>query len=125
MILNIDDDEHTNYGMHRLCQALNIESIEARNYDFALTIIQHNDIGLILCDMMFGHDRLGGLDFIKKLKKLNFNIPVVIVSSDIDQDLAGKVLEAGAVSYLEKPVTAECVQSLYSEHAKSPSSAAL
>lgn len=60
---------------------------------------------LIILDHVFKSELdnpLNGLQTLKKIREVNKNIPVVILSSREDQELKDEFIEAGATSYIPK-----------------------
>lgn len=64
---------------------------------------QGNMPDLILCDFML--PKINGFDFLSNLKKSGMykNIPVIMLSSVIDDDFKARCITAGAAGYQEKP----------------------
>jgi len=57
---------------------------------------------LILTDINM--PRLNGLDFIKKIRETNTDIPIIIYSAFSEQDKLLKAIELGVTQYLIKPI---------------------
>jgi len=66
----------------------------------ALDFIKEHQPDLILLDL--GMPRLEGLEFIKRLRKMGNNIPIIILSGS-DKSYIVKGLKLGADGYIEKP----------------------
>lgn len=113
MLLVIDDDEETNYCMHRKCQRLGIESIQARDYSYAIEVLKSQEIKLVFCDMVFGNEREGGINFLNLVKKENISTPVVIITGMDDHILKAKAMAAGAHDYIIKPIKNADISVIY------------
>jgi two-component system chemotaxis response regulator CheY len=48
-----------------------------------------------------------GMEVLQKLKELNPDLPVIVVTADIQRTTRDQVKEAGAVAMVNKPVTKE------------------
>jgi two-component system chemotaxis response regulator CheY len=51
-----------------------------------------------------------GGDVLQKLKQLNPNLPVIVLTADIQRTTREQVKDAGAVAMVNKPVTKESLQ---------------
>ena len=85
---------------------------EDLNYDFEiLTEAQNGEEGLELYQIVnpdivtvdINMPKLNGIEFIKKLKKLNPYSKIIVISSNLASEYKDKVIEAGAFSYIQKP----------------------
>lgn len=68
---------------------------------------QHPDVDLVLLDINM--PLMNGLEFLEALKKENRlpGLPVIVVSTDGEEEQMAKGLAAGATAYLTKPFDAE------------------
>lgn len=101
-ILVVDDDPK----MLKLL-ALNLAQkgyrvITAQSGRYALDTLKLEKPGLVLLDMLMPD--MNGLEVLKKIKKLQPDIPVAIVTSVWDEAEAERAFEAGAYEYVTKPV---------------------
>lgn len=71
----------------------------------ALKTIKLEKPGLVLLDIMMPD--MNGLETLKRIKRLDPDIPVAMVTSVWDNDEAKKAFEAGAYDYITKPVDIE------------------
>ena len=85
---------------------------EDLNYDFEiLTEAQNGEEGLELYQIVnpdivtvdINMPKLNGIEFIKKLKKLNPYSKIIVISSNLESEYKDKVIEEGAFSYIQKP----------------------
>ena len=63
-------------------------------------MLNEKDWDLILCD--YGLSKFTGLDAIKMIKKINPDIPVILVSGMVGEDKAVEIMRAGANDYILK-----------------------
>ena len=85
---------------------------EELDYDFEiLTEAQNGEEGLELYQIVkpdivtvdINMPKLNGIEFIKKLKKLNPYSKIIVISANLASEYKDKVIEAGAFSYIQKP----------------------
>lgn len=112
-VLIIDDSEplHQNYKM--TLRRYKCETITALKREEGLEkLTEHPDVNLILVDMNMSLSRLGGLEFIKKVREQEAcaDIPIVIVTTR-GKDYAEEAL-AFAAANLIKPFTSSEVHRL-------------
>ena len=97
----IDDDEHVRRALAFL---LGTAGFAVRVYESASAFLEKFDQGsngCIVSDVrMPGID---GLQLLKKLKKLEAKMPVIIMTGHADVALAVEAMKAGAVDFIEKP----------------------
>ena len=101
-ILIIDD--HKIFG-EGLCSLLENNDYWVSNViqdpRVALTNIKNNqNINLIFCDVNM--PKIDGIELIKKIKNINSNIRIIMVSMYTDKNIINKALKNGADGYLSK-----------------------
>ena len=101
-ILIIDD--HKIFG-EGLCSLLENNDYRVSNViqdpRVALTNIKDNqNINLIFCDLNM--PKIDGIELIKKIKNINSNIRIIMVSMYTDKNIINKALKNGADGYLSK-----------------------
>ncbi|MGY0374461.1 response regulator [Clostridium sp. JNZ J1-5] len=85
----------------------------AKNAEEALNIIKQEDIDLAFIDVKM--PGISGTELLKKVKELNIDILVVIMTAFPTVKNAVDCTKLGAVTYLQKPFTAERVKNLLKE----------
>lgn len=83
----------------------NIETIEASNGKSALEIYKEQKIDIVFLDITMPD--MNGFEVLEKLKELDANATVIMVSADRQKSTKAKVLEMGASGVLNKPVEAD------------------
>jgi two-component system chemotaxis response regulator CheY len=80
------------------------EFLEAANGKDALTLLQNNEIHLVLLD--WNMPELSGLDFLKKVRAMAVykDLPIVMVTSESAKYNVIEALKNGATDYIIKPV---------------------
>lgn len=81
------------------------EYIEAGNGVEAIEDALKNKPDLVLLDIYMPDS--GGFDFLEEAGRLKLDIPVVILTSDIQDTTRDRCLELGASGFLNKPVVKE------------------
>ena len=106
-IIIADDSRVMRNIIENALKPLNVETIHAGNGGEVLECLekQGNEISLILLD--WNMPVMNGLEVLKTIKKNNLyaHIPVLIVSTEAEDDKMDKAFEAGAKGYLSKPFT--------------------
>jgi two-component system, chemotaxis family, chemotaxis protein CheY len=84
--------------------------LEAGNGAEALSVLQENQVDLILCDINM--PVMDGLEFIKQLSTVEKakGVPVIMVTTEGSESHVIQALSSGALGYLRKPFTAEQIK---------------
>jgi len=110
MKLIVADDSRMVRGIvTRIVEPLGYEVVAAGNGQEALNILESGEqnINLVLLD--WNMPVLNGIDVIKKMRadsRLR-SIPVLMVSTESEEDRIKQAMDAGAQGYLTKPFTPE------------------
>ena len=102
-ILIIDDDAATLKMLGFALRRRSYRVIAVTNIQQGLEKFEETDIDMVLCDLRIGDET--GIDLLRSIKKLDPDIPVVIISmKDQETDrIWGE--RQGARAYLTKPVS--------------------
>lgn len=103
-ILIVEDHELTRFGLKTAFEACDfIENIfEAESAEKGLSIIKDNEVGLIIMDL--GLPGMNGIEATRKVKELNKDIKIVILTSHNDDQEVLNSLKAGANAYCSKEI---------------------
>jgi len=101
-LLIIDDSTVNNIILQNLLEDMGYEAHTALNAEDASKIIKEVSPDLILMDLMMPD--VSGFDLLKRFRKEQISIPVIIVSAFSDDEYKRKAKELGARDYLLKPV---------------------
>ena len=104
-ILIVDDDPKMLKLLSLRLTQNGYRVITAQSGSDALDTLKLEKPGLVLLDMLMPD--MNGLDVLKKIKNLQPDIPVAIVTSVWDEAEAERAFEAGAYEYVTKPVDME------------------
>ncbi|MEK9684274.1 MAG: sigma-54 dependent transcriptional regulator [Rhodospirillaceae bacterium] len=106
-ILVIDDE----LDIRRLiCDILDDEdyqSLESGDAETALKIVEEESPDLIILDIWLEGSGLDGIQLLQCIKKINFVIPVIMISGHGDIGTAVNAIKLGAFDFLEKPFNAD------------------
>ena len=103
-ILIVEDHELTRFGLKTAFEACDfIENIfEAESAEKCLSIIKDNEVGLIIMDL--GLPGMNGIEATRKVKELNKDIKIVVLTSHNDDQEVLDSLKAGANAYCSKEI---------------------
>ena len=106
-VLIIDDEKDICYLISEILKDKNFISDFAINSSDALKKFELFKPNLIILDVWLGNSELDGLELLKKFKKNNPSIPVIIISGHGTVDMAVNAIKNGAYDFLEKPFNSE------------------
>ncbi len=88
------------------------EILEAPNGREALKLMEGAWIDLIMTD--YNMPEMNGLEYIKTVKagEMSKDIPVVVISTEGNDEKIKDFMDAGAAGYITKPFTAEAIRDL-------------
>lgn len=104
-ILTVDDQMGIDSFFYEFFTARNYEVLSAMSGEEALRIVKKERPRIVLLDInMKGMD---GIETLKKIKEIDKNIVVIMVTGIKDDDVINKALDAGASDYITKPLSLE------------------
>ena len=77
-ILIVDDNPNMSALLSEMLEMFNYESIRANNGLEAIEKVNESEFGLVITDMRM--PKMSGLDLLRRLKKMNPQLPVVVIS---------------------------------------------
>jgi two-component system chemotaxis response regulator CheY len=102
LILVVDDSAYARRLMRRNLEAAQHEVIEADGGMAAIEAYFLRRPEVVLLDLTM--EDVSGLDVLRKIKELDTNARVVVVSADVQSSTEDLVRAAGALAFLGKPV---------------------
>lgn len=109
-VLVVDDDpKHLKLVALKLTN-VGYRVITAHSGKDALEVAKIEKPGLVLLDIMMPD--MDGFETLKKIKAIDPDIPVAMVTAIWDNDEAKKAMEAGAYEYITKPIDIEYLKSV-------------
>ena len=104
-ILLIDDSSLTRRILRSILDPAGYHVIEAPDGKTAIEVFSSEKPDLTLLDLTM--EDMHGLEVLKKLRQIDAQVKVIIVSADIQSFTRKEAEEAGASAFLNKPVSAE------------------
>ena len=101
-VLIVDDEEGIVAFKGRFLKRLNIDSVLAISGEEALEKYNKEKFDCVFLDVHLGG--ISGIEVLKKIKEINPDAKVVIITGSISSDNQAKVLENGATDYIQKPI---------------------
>ena len=104
-VLVVDDSALIHHMYRMVLSRYRCDIVAAQNGKMGLDkLAQHPDVGLVLLDINM--PVMNGLEFIAKVKELGVydHIPIVIVSTQGEEEYTQRGLTLGARGYVTKPV---------------------
>ncbi|MCB0716905.1 MAG: sigma-54-dependent Fis family transcriptional regulator, partial [Bacteroidetes bacterium] len=109
-VLLIDDEQAQRISLERFLKRRGYVVHAAASGEEALDIVQRETIDLVITD--FRMPGLTGLDVLERVKELNPDIEVVVLTAYGNVDDAVAIMKQGAYDYLSKPVDLEELDAL-------------
>lgn len=78
---------------------------KAENGPSAIQMVKEIKPQLVLLDIMM--PGMNGIDTLKEIKKIDPDVPVIMVTGVTDEEIAKSAIEQGAYDYVSKPIDFE------------------
>jgi two-component system, NtrC family, nitrogen regulation response regulator NtrX len=104
-LLIVDDEANTLASLTRAFRLAGHEAMVCDNAGKALELAKAQNFDLILSDVVMPGK--GGVALLEELKAQGVTVPVVMMSGQADIEMAVRATRAGAVDFLEKPISTE------------------
>lgn len=101
-ILLVDDDQMVRQSVAAYLEDCGYDVIQATDGRHALSLIEETAPGLVITDLKM--PRLDGISLLKKIKPLECELPVIVMSGAGAMEDAVEALRHGASDYLFKPI---------------------
>ncbi len=109
-ILIVDDDPSIRFAFQKTFEPKHYRTIEAENGRRALEIIPKEKPSVIFMDIMMPD--VDGLEVLERIKKLDPNIPVIMITGFGTMQTAMRAIKLGAYEYMTKPLDIDKVRLL-------------
>ena len=107
VVMIVDDEEGIRDTLSGIFVDEGYETVTASSGEEALRIIKDSAPDIILLDVwLTGMD---GISTMEKIREINADIPVIVISGHANFELAVKATKTGAYDFLEKPLSMEKV----------------
>jgi len=100
-ILVVEDDQDLLEAVCTTIKLSGYEAVSASNGQDALNVIQTQQIGMVVSDVQM--KPMDGLTLLKKIKTLNPELPILLMTAYREIDKAITAMRSGACDYLLKP----------------------
>ena len=118
VILYIDDDQDFLDGMRAILEANGYVMIEALSAEDGLKVFRTGKPDLVLVDLMM-EEVDAGTGFVKDLKALGINVPVIMISSAGDNlSLTTDYTQLGLAGLFQKPVDPDVLLTVLKQRLK-------
>ena len=102
-ILIIDDEKDIRFLLSSILSDEGYETLQAGTVEDAELEIDTNDFNLAIVDISLNDKKKDGIYLLKKIKKINKFIPVIMISGHATIQLAVDSMKLGAYEFLKKP----------------------
>jgi len=109
-VLVIDDDEAMLAMLASMLKGLRLNPITAIDGADGLEKVKTRKVDLIITDLMMPN--MDGFEFIKKIRQINANIPVAVISGHGDVNNVVSALSHGAYNFITKPFTVKEIENV-------------
>jgi two-component system response regulator DctR len=115
-ILAIDDNADILYTLQAIGEAAKFNVVTVNDGFKALELLQKSRFDLVMVDYYMPN--INGLNLVKKIREINKDIPILVLTVDESIDLANKFINAGASDFAIKPIKAADLISRVKLHLK-------
>ena len=111
MILIVDDDIAVRTSLSLLLNTAGYTVETADNAEGAFQKIVNANPQLVILDLNFSNDTSGreGMSLLEKVRQVNTNVPIVLITGWASIELAVQGMKAGANDFINKPWSNEHV----------------
>ena len=106
-ILIIDDEVDISESISAILQEEGFHCSSVTNSHDAINLINEYNYDLIILDVWLNEKNYDGIKLLKKLKKENIKIPIIIISGHGNIEIAVEAIKEGAYEFVEKPFKSE------------------
>ena len=106
-VLIIDDEKDICFLISEILKDEKYLTYIALNSNEAITQFNKYNPDLVILDVWLSNSKLDGIEILKEFKKINSNVPVIIISGHGTVDLAVSSIKNGAYDFIEKPFNSD------------------
>ena len=107
-ILTVDDQMGIDSFFYEFFSLRNYEVFNAQSGKEAVGIVNAKKPRIVLLDINMGG--MDGIETLKKIKEIDKNIVVIMVTGEKDDGVIRKAFDAGADDYITKPLSLEYLE---------------
>ncbi|TGL77017.1 hybrid sensor histidine kinase/response regulator [Leptospira yasudae] len=101
-VLVIDDESEIRTVLERVISREGYRVFLAKDYDSALEIIKSQNIDIVISDIVMNGKN--GIEVTKEIRRINENIPVILMTGNPDLTTAEEAVRNRAFDYISKPI---------------------
>ena len=90
------------------------DAVEAADGDEAIAAFKEGQFDLVLTD--WNMPNKNGLEVVQEIRKLNKDVPVIMVTTEAEKARVLEAIQAGVSDYLVKPFTADTLREKLEKH---------
>lgn len=113
-ILVVDDDKEILFAMSAICEYQGWIPIKASNVNQAIEKCKQENPDIILMD--YHLPVISGIEGVKRIRGLDKDIPIIVLTVEEDQKVADRFMEVGASDFALKPIKAPDIISRINVH---------
>jgi two-component system nitrogen regulation response regulator NtrX len=102
-ILIVDDDAEVRSLISDVLSDEGYKTRHAANEQEAISQVKNNIPDLVFLDLWIENDESAGFKILEKIKNINSEIPIIIISGHGTIDIAVTAMQIGAFDFIEKP----------------------
>ena len=115
-VLLVDDSMYQRNKLRKILEAAGYEVIEGSDGEEGLSMAASDKPDCMMLDLIM--PKVGGMEVLQELHEKHITIPVIIHTSDIQEETKAECLALGAVAFLNKPSRDEEVLAAIAEALK-------
>lgn len=104
-VLFIDDEKHIRQANRQSLELADLEVVCEDSAESGLELIGRDWPGIVVCDIRL--PKMDGMEFLQKVKSIDRDLPVILITGHGDISIAVKAMRDGAYDFIEKPYSAE------------------
>ncbi len=106
----VDDDRRTRRILQILVDRMGLSAVAFEDAESALAALGEESAALVLTDLRM--PGLGGIGFMRRLRALDANVPVIVLTAYGTVESAVEAMKLGAVDFLAKPFDIDALELL-------------
>ena len=104
-VLVVDDEKLIRWSLKQNLQNESFNVLEAETVKIGLEMVSEHEPDLIILDQRLPDGT--GIEFIRKLKEMSFDNPIIMLSAVDSSSVAVQAMKLGAFDYITKPINFE------------------
>lgn len=101
-VLLVDDDSQLRRMLARVLRRAGLEVVEAESGRQAIAALGAGSFDVVLSDVHMPDG--DGIELIREVRRVDLDVPVILMTGQPDLDTAAQAIEYGAFRYLSKPI---------------------